>query len=65
MTMTKEMIDDVINGKNSDAADKVIELLYQKSIEQLDRYKKDYAAQYLNNFDENEPTDDEPTQEEQ
>lgn len=47
MTVTKDLIDKIIDGKNSEAADQVIDLLYQKSIGQLDRYKKEYAMQLM------------------
>lgn len=66
MTVTKELIDKIVNGQNSDAADEVIDLLYQKSVEQLDRYKQEYASQLMNQTEEpEEETTEEPTEEEQ
>lgn len=59
MTVTKELIDKIIDGKNSEAADEVIELLYQKSVEQLDRYKQEYASQLMN------PSEEDSTEDEQ
>lgn len=57
MTVTKELINKIIDGHNSEAADEVIDLLYQKSVEQLDAYKKEYAAQLMN--PQEETTEDE------
>lgn len=54
MTVTKELIDKIVNGENSVASDEVIDLLYAKASEQLDAYKKVYAAQLMN------PTEEEP-----
>lgn len=66
MTVTKELIDKIVNGQNSDAADEVIDLLYQKSVEQLDRYKQEYASQLMNQTEEpEEETTEETTEEEQ
>lgn len=66
MTVTKELIDKIVSGQNSEAADEVIDLLYQKSVEQLDRYKQEYAAQLINPTEEpEEETTEEPTEEEQ
>lgn len=62
MTVTKELIDKIVSGQNSEAADEVIDLLYQKSVEQLDRYKKEYASQLMNPTEE---TEEETTEEEQ
>jgi hypothetical protein len=59
MTITKELIDKIVDGKNSEAADEVIDLLYQKSVEQLDRYKQNYATQLMN------PSEEESTEDEQ
>ena len=59
MTITKELIDKIIDGKNAEASDEVINMLYQKSIEQLDRYKQEYASQLIN------PTEEETTEEDQ
>ena len=42
------------------------ECSYQKSVEQLDRYKQEYAAQLINPTEEpEEETTEEPTEEEQ
>jgi len=66
MSVTKELIDKIVSGQNSDAADEVIDLLYQKSVEQLDRYKKEYASQLMNSAEESEEeTEEEPTEENQ
>lgn len=62
MTVTKELINKIVSGQNSEAADEVIDLLYQKSVEQLDRYKQEYAAQLMNPTEE---TEEETTEEEQ
>jgi hypothetical protein len=62
MTVTKELIDKIVTGQNSEAADEVIDLLYQKSVEQLERYKQEYASQLMN---PNEETTEEPTEEDQ
>lgn len=59
MTVTKDLIDKIIDGQNAEAADEVIDLLYQKSIEQLDRYKQEYASQLMN------PTEEDSTEDEQ
>jgi hypothetical protein len=59
MTVTKELIDKIIDGQNAEAADEVIDLLYQKSVEQLDRYKQEYASQLMN------PSEEESTEDEQ
>lgn len=48
MTVTKELIDKIVNGENSVASDEVIDLLYAKASEALDSYKKEYAAQIMN-----------------
>ncbi len=63
MTVTKDLIDKIVSGQNSDAADEVIDLLYQKSVEQLDRYKQEYASQLMNPTEEE--TVEEPTEDEQ
>jgi hypothetical protein len=68
MTVTKELIDKIVNGENSVASDEVIDLLYQKASEQLDAYKKEYASQLMNPTEEEpevEETITEPTEEEQ
>lgn len=52
MTVTKELVDKIVSGHNSEAADEVIELLYQKSIERLDNYKNEYARQLMNPTEE-------------
>jgi len=52
MTVTKELIDKIVSGQNSEAADEVIELLYQKASQKLDDYKKEYAAQLMNKSEE-------------
>ena len=62
MTVTKELIDKIIDGQNAEAADEVIDLLYQKSVEQLDRYKQEYASQLMNPTEE---TTEETTEENQ
>lgn len=62
MTVTKELIDKIINGENSVASDEVIDMLYQKASEQLDTYKKEYASQLMNPIEE---TPEETTEEEQ
>jgi len=59
MTVTKELIDKIVNGENSVASDEVIDILYQKATEQLDAYKKEYASQLMN------PAEEETTEEEQ
>ena len=48
MTVTKELIDKIVNGENSVASDEVIDMLYAKASEALDSYKKDYAGQLMN-----------------
>jgi|TARA_B100001059_G_scaffold26051_1_gene20938 hypothetical protein len=48
MTVTKELIDKIVNGENSVASDEVIDMLYAKASETLDSYKKEYAAQLMN-----------------
>lgn len=63
MTVTKDLIDKIVSGQNSEAADEVIDLLYQKSVEQLERYKQEYASQLMNPTEEE--TTEEPTEEEQ
>ena len=55
MTVTKELIDKIVNGNNSVASDEVIDMLYAKASEQLDAYKKEYAAQLMNPVEEEEP----------
>jgi hypothetical protein len=55
MTVTKELIDKIVNGNNSVASDEVIDMLYAKASEQLDAYKKDYASQLMNPVEEEEP----------
>jgi len=55
MTVTKELIDKIVNGNNSVASDEVIDMLYAKASEQLDTYKKEYAAQLMNPVQEEEP----------
>lgn len=55
MTVTKELIDKIVNGNNSVASDEVIDMLYAKASEQLDTYKKEYAAQLMNPVEEEEP----------
>lgn len=59
MTVTKELIDKITTGQNSEAADEIINLLYQKATQQLDDYKKEYATQLMN------PPQEETTEEEQ
>ena len=54
MTVTKELIDKIVNGENSVASDEVIDMLYAKASEALDSYKKNYAGQLMN------PTEEEP-----
>lgn len=54
MTVTKELIDKIVNGENSVASDEVIDLLYAKASEALDSYKKEYASRLMN------PTEEEP-----
>ena len=58
MTVTKELIDKIIDGQNAEAADEVIDLLYQKSVEQLDRYKQEYASQLMNPSEEDSAEDE-------
>lgn len=58
MTVTKELIDNIINGENSVASDEVTELLYQKAVEQLDAYKKEYASQLMNPSQPEETTEE-------
>jgi hypothetical protein len=55
MTVTKELIDKIVNGENSVASDEVINMLYAKASETLDSYKKEYAAQLMNPTTEVEP----------
>ena len=55
MTVTKELIDKIVNGENSVASDEVIDLLYAKASEALDSYKKEYAGQLMNPTSEEEP----------
>ena len=55
MTVTKELIDKIVNGDNSVASDEVIDLLYAKASEALDSYKKEYAGQLMNPTTEEEP----------
>ena len=55
MTVTKELIDKIVNGENSVASDEVIDLLYAKASEALDSYKKEYAGQLMNPTTEGEP----------
>ena len=55
MTVTKELIDKIVNGENSVASDEVIDLLYAKASEALDSYKKEYAGQLMNPTTEEEP----------
>lgn len=57
MTVTKELINKIVDGHNSEAADEVIDLLYQKSVEQLDRYKQEYASQLMNPSEEDSQED--------
>jgi hypothetical protein len=54
MTVTKELIDKIVNGENSVASDEVIDILYAKASEVLDTYKKEYAGQVMN------PTEEKP-----
>ena len=54
MTVTKELIDKIVNGENSVASDEVIDIIYAKASEALDTYKKEYAGQFMN------PTEEEP-----
>ena len=55
MTVTKELIDKIVNWENSVASDEVIDLLYAKASEALDSYKKEYAGQLMNPTTEEEP----------
>ena len=55
MTVTKELIDKIVNGENSVASDEVIDLLYAKASEAVDSYKKEYAGQLMNPTTEEEP----------
>lgn len=57
MTITKELIDKIISGKNSEASDEFNEILYAKAIEQLDAYKKEVASQLMN------PSEEDPQEE--
>lgn len=54
MSVTKELINQIVNGENSVASDEVIDVLYAKASEALDTYKKEYSAQLMN------PTEEEP-----
>ena len=54
MTVTKELIDKIVNGENSVASDEVIDIIYAKASEALDTYKKEYATHLMN------PTEEEP-----
>jgi proteasome lid subunit RPN8/RPN11 len=63
MTITKELIDKIISGQNSEANDEVNEILYAKAIEQLDAYKQEVASQLMNPVaNSEEPQEDEPEQ---
>ncbi|NDB57235.1 hypothetical protein EB001_02115 [bacterium] len=48
MTITKELIDKIVNGKNVNASNEVIDILYHKAISQLDDYKQQVALQLMN-----------------
>lgn len=48
MSVTKELINQIVNGENSVASDEVIDVLYAKASEALDTYKKEYSAQLMN-----------------
>lgn len=48
MSVTKELIDQIVNGENSVASDEVIDMLYAKASEALDTYKKEYSTQLMN-----------------
>jgi hypothetical protein len=59
MTVTKELIDKIVNGVNVTASDEIIDILYQKAISQLDDYKQQVASGLMN------PPEEDPTEEEQ
>ncbi len=52
MTVTKELIDKIVNGENSVASDEVIDIIYAKASEALDTYKKEYAGQFMDSPEE-------------
>jgi len=52
MSVTKELINKIVNGENSVASDEVIDVLYAKASEALDTYKKEYATQLMNPTEE-------------
>ena len=60
MTVTKELIDKIVNGENSVASDEVIDLLYAKASEALDSYKKEYAGRLMNPTEEPEIGEGDP-----
>lgn len=63
MTVTKELIDQIVNGENVTASNEVVEILYQKAISQIDDYKQQVAASLMN--PPTEETAEEPTEEEE
>lgn len=52
MSVTKELINKIVNGENSVASDEVIDMLYAKASEALDTYKKEYSTQLMNPTEE-------------
>jgi hypothetical protein len=59
MTVTKELIDKIVNGVNVNASSEVIDILYNKAISELDAYKQQVASTLMN------PPEEDPTEEEQ
>lgn len=52
MTVTKELINKIVNGVNVTASDEIIDMLYQKAISQLDDYKQRIASGLMNPHEE-------------
>ena len=52
MTVTKELIDKIVNGVNVTASDEIIDILYHKAISQLDDYKQRIASGLMNSPEE-------------
>jgi len=52
MSITKELINQIVNGQNITASDEVINILYNKAISQLDDYKQLVASRLMNTPEE-------------
>jgi hypothetical protein len=52
MSITKELINQIVNGQNITASDEVINILYNKAISQLDDYKQLVASGLMNTPEE-------------